>query len=43
LINPSERNKIKGIMVYVKTELPDEIKDQYNPLEWRKTIRPKNL
>ena len=38
-----QRLKIRGMRTYVKTELPDAINNIYNPMEWRKMIRPKNL
>ncbi|MFA7227558.1 MAG: hypothetical protein WC061_00870 [Melioribacteraceae bacterium] len=50
LTSPAIRAKVRSIRVYVKTELPDAINNThnpdvqlYNPLDWQKTIRPKNL
>lgn len=50
LTNPDTRAKVRAIKVYVKCELPDAINHpsdpsvlSYNPVDWRKTIRPKNL
>ncbi len=50
LTNAATRAKVRSIRVYIKTELPDPVyttsnRDikSYNPLDWKKTIRPKNL
>ncbi len=50
LTNPVNRAKVRAIKVYVKCELPEAINNpynpdilSYNPVDWRKTIRPKNL
>jgi len=50
LTNPATRAKVRAIKVYVKCELPDAINRPYdpsvlfyNPVDWFRTIRPKNL
>ena len=38
-----QREKIRAMRAYVKTELPDALNNLYSPMEWREMIRPKNL
>lgn len=37
------RNDIRFITVFVRTESPDSVNFGYSPVEWRKQILPKNL
>ncbi|MBV6514117.1 MAG: hypothetical protein HRU80_12575 [Ignavibacteriales bacterium] len=43
LNSQANRNTIRFITVYVRTESPDSVNFGYSPVEWRKQIRPKNL
>ncbi|GMU86118.1 MAG: hypothetical protein AMXMBFR48_13600 [Ignavibacteriales bacterium] len=43
LNSQANRNNIRFITLYLRIESPDSINFGYSPVEWRKTIRPKNL
>lgn len=43
LASSAFRNKIRGIRMYTKYELPFMVNNSYNPTELRRIFRPKNL
>ncbi|MCC6549327.1 MAG: hypothetical protein IT279_04580 [Ignavibacteriaceae bacterium] len=43
LNSQANRNNIRFVTVYLRTESPDSVSFGYSPVEWRKQILPKNL
>jgi hypothetical protein len=43
LSSQPERDKIKTLRIRIKCESADMIDDNYEAVEWEKTIKPKNI
>lgn len=43
LTTQTNRDKIKLIQIYIKSELAEQSQNSYSPVEWQEKIRPKNL